>query len=52
LKAFEALRTLKPEKVFDDRCIGVEEFYEKIIKPQFAHRDTIISIHNSFPRNK
>jgi hypothetical protein len=47
LKAFEALRTLKPEKVLDGRCIGVEEFYEKIIKPQFSHRDTIISIHNS-----
>lgn len=47
MKVFEALRTLKPEKVSDGRCIGVEEFYEKIIKPQFAHRDTIISIHNS-----
>lgn len=47
MKAFEALRTLKPEKVFDGRCIGVEEFYETIIKPQFAHRDAIISIHNS-----
>ena len=47
MKAFEALRILKPEKVTDGRCIGVEEFYEKIIKPQFAHRDTIISIHNS-----